>query len=180
MKLDPYKPVNSGEREDVVVHIGIRLVKNPQISIEAIKMLRRRGYEVKLVMIGAPISIPSDEVVEFRNGITENEKLELLCRAKALTLPSSYEALPYVTLETMACGTPIAVSNAVPAEVVLNNFSGIRVSSLNPEDYANALEKLLINEELWLKLSRNGLEFVRQFDHVRIAKEYEAMIKKML
>jgi len=131
-------------------------------------------------MIGAPISIPSDEAVEFRSGLRESEKLELLCKAKALILPSSYEALPYVILEAMACGTPVVVSNAVPEEVVLNNFNGIRVSSFNPEDYANALEKLLLNEELWLKLSRNGLEFVKQFDHVRIAKEYEAIIKKVL
>jgi len=180
MKLDLYKPASPGERENVVMHIGTRPIKNPQISIEAIKILRRHGYNVKLVMIGAPIGISSDEAVEFRSGLRESEKLELLCKAKALILPSSYEALPYVTLEAMACGTPVVVSSAVPEEVVLNNFNGIRVSSFNPEDYANALEKLLLNEELWLKLSRNGLEFVKQFDHVRIAKEYEAMIKKVL
>jgi len=180
MKLDLYKPASPGERENVVMHIGTRPIKNPQMSIEAIKILRRHGYNVKLIMIGAPISIPSDEAVEFRSGLRESEKLELLCRAKALILPSSYETFSYVTLEAMACGTPVVVSSAVPEEVVLNNFNGIRVSSFNPKDYANALEKLLLNEELWLKLSRNGLEFVKQFDHVRIAKEYEAMIKKVL
>jgi glycosyltransferase involved in cell wall biosynthesis len=180
MKLELYKPASPGERENVVIHIGTRPIKNPQISIEAIKILRRHGYNVKLVMIGAPIGNPGDEAVEFRSGLRESEKLELLCRAKALILPSSYETFSYVTLEAMACGTPVVVSNAVPEEVVLNNFNGIRVSSFNPEDYANALEKLLLNEELWLKLSRNGLEFIKQFDHVRIAKEYEAVIKKVL
>jgi glycosyltransferase involved in cell wall biosynthesis len=65
MKLDLYKPASPGGREDVVVHIGTRLVKNPQISIESIKILRRRGYGVKLVMIGAPSSTPSDEAVEL-------------------------------------------------------------------------------------------------------------------
>jgi len=180
MKLELYKPASLGERENVIVHIGTRPVKNPQISIETIKILRKRGYDVKLVIIGASIGIPRDEAMEFRSGLTESEKLELLCRAKALILPSGYETFSYVTLEAMACGTPVVVSSAVPEEVVLNNFNGIRVSSFNPEDYANALEKLLLNEELWLKLSRNGLEFIKQFDHVRIAKEYEAMIKKAL
>jgi hypothetical protein len=42
------------------------------------------------------------------------------------------------------------------------------------------LEKLLTDEELWLKLSRNGLGFVKQFDHIKIAKEYEAVIEKAL
>jgi glycosyltransferase involved in cell wall biosynthesis len=73
--------------------------------LKPLGILRRRGYNVKLVMIGAPIGIPSNEAVEFRSGLRESEKLELLCKAKALILPSSYEALPYVTLEAMACGT---------------------------------------------------------------------------
>jgi len=178
MKLEFYKPSKS--REDVIVHIGTRHVKNPQISIEAIRILRKRGHNVKLVIIGDQVNAPSDESIMLRRSISEEEKVKILCKAKALILPSSYEGFSYASLEAMACGTPVVVSSAVPEEVVLNNFNGIRVNSLNPEDYANALEKLLINEELWLKLSRNGLEFVRQFDHVRIAKEYEAMIKKML
>ena len=178
MKLESYEPSKS--REDVIVYIGTRHVKNSQISIETIKILRKRGYNVKLVIIGDHVNAPSDESITLRRSISEEEKMKILCSTKALILPSSYEGLSYVSLEAMACGTPVVVSGAVPEEVVLNNFNGIRVSSFNPEDYANALEKLLLNEELWLKLSKNGLEFIKQFDHVRIAKEYEAMIKKAL
>jgi glycosyltransferase involved in cell wall biosynthesis len=113
-------------------------------------------------MIGAPRSTPSDEVVEFRSGITENEKIELLCRAKALILPSSYEAFSHVTIEAMACGTPVVVSSAVPEETVTNGYNGIRVNSYNSIRYANALEKLLKDEEeQWLRLSQNEQEFVR-------------------
>jgi len=172
MKLDLYKPASPGERENVVMHIGTRPIKNPQISIEAIKILRRHGYNVKLIMIGAPIGIPSDEAVEFRSGLRESEKLELLCKAKALILPSSYEALPYVILEAMACGTPVVVSSAVPEEVVINGYNGIRVNSYDPRDYADALESLLRNEELWLRLHSNGLRFVKQFDHISVTKKY--------
>jgi len=172
MKLDLYKPASPGERENVVMHIGTRPIKNPQISIEAIKILRRHGYNVKLVMIGAPIGISSDEAVEFRSGLRESEKLELLCRAKALILPSSYETFSYVTLEAMACGTPVVVSSAVPEEVVINGYNGIRVNSYDPRDYADALESLLRNEELWLRLHSNGLRFVKQFDHISVTKKY--------
>jgi len=110
--------------------------------------------------------------VEFRSGLRESEKLELLCKAKALILPSSYEALPYVTLEAMACGTPVVVSSAVPEEVVINGYNGIRVNSYDPRDYADALESLLRNEELWLRLHSNGLRFVKQFDHISVTKKY--------
>jgi glycosyltransferase involved in cell wall biosynthesis len=86
----------------------------------------------------------------------------------------------HVTLKAMASGTSVVVSNAVPEEVVINNFNGIRVGSFNPEDYANVLEKLLTDEELWLKLSRNGLEFVKQFDHIGIVKRYVNTISESL
>jgi len=57
---------------------------------------------------------------------------------------------------------------------------GIRVNSFNPQDYANALEKLLTDEEPRLKLSRNGLEFVKQFDYVEIAKKYINIVSELL
>jgi glycosyltransferase involved in cell wall biosynthesis len=179
MKLELYKPASLGERGNVIVHIGTRPIKNPQISIEAIRILRRHGYNVKLVMIGAPIGISSDEAVEFRSGLRESEKLELLCRAKALILPSSYETFSYVTLEAMACGTPVVVSSAVPEEVVINGYNGIRVNGYDSRDYANALESLLRNEELWLRLHSNGLRFVKQFDHISVTRKYLDIVSEV-
>jgi glycosyltransferase involved in cell wall biosynthesis len=180
MKLKLYTPRSINEREDIVIHIGTRPVKNPHISIETVRLLRRRGFTAKLIVIGASSERSKDGSVEYRYGLREKEKNELLCEAKALILPSSYEALPYVTLEAMACGTPVIVSSAVPEEVVINNFNGIRVNSFNPEDYANALENLLTDEGLWLKLSRNALEFVKQFNHIEIAKRYVNTISELL
>jgi len=180
VKLDLFKPAGHDEREDVIVHIGTRPVKNPLISIGAVRILKRKGYSIKLVVVGPPTRLPEVEEVEYRYSIPEGEKLELLCKAKALILPSSYEAFPYATLEAMACGTPVVVSSAVPGEVVIDGFNGIRVNSYDPDDYASALEKLLLGEMLWVKLSRNSLEFVRQFNYIEVAKNYIDVIREVL
>jgi glycosyltransferase involved in cell wall biosynthesis len=179
LKLETYRPAKPEDRDDVVVHIGTRPVKNPQISIEAIKSLRRRGLPIKLVIVGAPTTVPKEDGIEERFSVSEKEKLDLLCRAKALILPSSYEALPYVVLEAMACGTPPVVSTAVPEEVVIDGYNGLRVHGLDPRDYAAALERLLTDQELWLKLSRNGREFVKQFNYIEIANKYINLIKNL-
>ena len=180
MKLRSFRYIEPCERENIIVHIGTRPIKNPHISIEALKILRKRGYDIKLVIVGPPSNLPRVEGVEYRYAISEEEKLELLHRAKALVLPSSYEGFSYTVLEAMMYGTPVVVSRAVPEEVVMDGFNGIGVNSFDPRDYANALERLLLDGELWLRLSRNGLEFVKQFDYIEIAKKYVNIIREVL
>jgi len=63
---------------------------NPWISIEAIRILRTRGHDVRLVVVGSSLGLPKAEGVKYRYAIPEKEKLELICRAKALILPFSY------------------------------------------------------------------------------------------
>jgi len=74
----------------------------------------------------------------------------------------------------------VVVSGAVPKEVVIDGFNGIRVNSYNPVDYANALERLLEDEKLWLRLSQNEQEFVRQFNYVNIASRYLELIRRFM
>jgi glycosyltransferase involved in cell wall biosynthesis len=179
LKLETYRPARPEDRDDIVVHVGTRPVKNPWISMEAIKVLRRRGLPVRLVIIGALTTLPKEDGIEVKAG-SPLEVIDLLCRARALILPSSYEALPYVTLEAMACGTPPVVSTAVPEEVVIDGYNGLRVHTLDPRDYAVALERLLTDQELWLRLSRNGREFAKQFNYVEIASKYIELIKSLL
>ncbi len=181
IKLELFRHMKKlDERENTVVHIGTRPVKNPHISLEAVRILRKRGYNIRLAIVGSPITyIKDEEGVEWKYTISEKEKIELLCRAKILILPSNYESFPYASLEAMASGTPTVVSIATSEETVINGFNGIRVNSYNPEDYANALEQLLRNEELWLKLSKNSLEFVKKFDYVEVAKAYEDLFRRL-
>jgi len=147
--------------------------------------LRKRGLDVKLVFVGARNATVEEfarrySFVEALFGADERTKAELLASAKALILPSSGEALPYTVLEAMASGTPSVVSSAVPSDVVINGFNGVRINSLNPVDYANALEKLLRDKDLWLRLSRNGIEFVKRFDYMEVAKRYEDIFKRLI
>ncbi|MEL9909435.1 MAG: glycosyltransferase family 4 protein [Ignisphaera sp.] len=183
MKLDLYRP--RSVRENIVVHIGTRHIKNPHISVEAVEMLRSKGVGVELYIIGSGTPYIEElaknkPYVHLLFDVSEKEKIDVLCRARALVLPSSGETFSFTTLEAMACGTPPVVSSAVPEEVVVNGFNGLKIDSLDPKEYAEALEKLLTDDELWKTLSMNGLDFVKQFNYIDVARRYVGLIKRFI
>ncbi|MEM1830770.1 MAG: hypothetical protein QXJ64_04080 [Thermosphaera sp.] len=79
----------------------------------------------------------------------------------------------------MACGTPPAVSLAVPEDVVVHGVTSLRVNTLNPVDYANTLERLLKDDELWTCIHRKALVYVKRFDYVEVAKKYLELINRV-
>jgi glycosyltransferase involved in cell wall biosynthesis len=177
MKLPKVHINDFTKRENIVVHVGVGDRKNPWISVKAVEILREK-LNLKLVITGGRLDIKRD-FVEVVGKLSLKEYVELLSRAKALVLPFSYEAFPYAALEAMACGTPVVVSNAIPDEVVVSGFNGVRVNSLEPMEWAKALENVVTNEGLWLKLSRNGLDFAKRFDYLEIAREYINLIREI-
>ncbi|MEM1637587.1 MAG: glycosyltransferase family 4 protein [Pyrobaculum sp.] len=183
LKLKNYTPRPLDKREDIVVHIGTSPRKNPQISAEAVKMLRERGRQVKLVLIGGRSEIAEElakrPYVEAAFGIDEKAKADLLSRAKALVLPSSAETFSYVALEAMASGTPPVVSAAVPDDVVIDGHNGFRIDGFDPAAYAEALERLLADDGLWREVSTNSLNFVKKLDHVEVARRYLLILESI-
>ncbi|MEM0240943.1 MAG: glycosyltransferase family 4 protein [Candidatus Nezhaarchaeales archaeon] len=185
LKLKNFKPLEPSKRANLIVHIGTRSVKNPLISVRAVEILRERGHDVELVIIGGRSEylegeIASKKFIKLLSGVSEKEKNEVLCSAKAMVLPSSGEAFSYASLEAMACGTPPVVSYAVPRDVVIHGYNGLRVESLNPVDYANALEKLLRDEGLWFHIHQNAMAYARKFDYVEVAREYLELIEEVV
>ncbi|MEM3907383.1 MAG: glycosyltransferase family 4 protein, partial [Nitrososphaerota archaeon] len=185
LKLKSFKPQELSKRLELVVHIGTRSIKNPLVSVRAVELLRERGYDVELAIIGGKSDnlereVASKKFVKLLSELSEEEKNRVLCSAKALILPSSGETFSYTSVEAMACGTPPVVSYAVPEDVVVHGCNGLRVGTLNPVDYANALEKLVRDEELWVHMHQNAIAYVRKFDHIEVAKKYLELIEEVV
>ncbi|MEM4472861.1 MAG: glycosyltransferase family 4 protein, partial [Archaeoglobaceae archaeon] len=138
-------------------------------------------HNFRLVVIGARTShvlkaTAGKDFVDLKFNLFQKEVIEILSSSKALILPSSYETFSYAVLEALACGTPAIVSEAIPDEVVINGFNGFRVRSFNPDDYAKTLLKIFENNDEWYRISKNAVEFSKQFDHIEIAKRYLSLI----
>ncbi|RJQ45234.1 MAG: glycosyltransferase family 1 protein [Nitrospiraceae bacterium] len=77
--------------------------------------------------------------------------------ADALIVPSYYESFGLVALESLACGTPVVATRVgVIDSLVQSSISGEIVDSPNPHSIANALEKVISQQQSSL-LSRKAI-----------------------
>jgi glycosyltransferase involved in cell wall biosynthesis len=185
LRLSQFKSLKLEERENTILHVGTRRIKNVEKSIEILRELKKKGVNAKLIVVGAKNDYVEGLIqhekhsnlnIETKYNIPHDALIDLYSRAKAMLLPSKYEGLAYVAIEAMASGTPVVVSAQIPAEAVTNGYNGFRTETYNPTDYAEKLALLLNDEKLWNRLSENAVQSVSQYDHIEAAKKYEKLI----
>ncbi|MFP3203051.1 MAG: glycosyltransferase, partial [Sulfolobus sp.] len=93
-----------------------------------------------------------------------------------LILPSTFDGFSYTTLEASVSGTPVVGSNCIPEEALIDGYNGFRINGINPKNYAEKLEIMLSNYELWEKMSDNGKKLVEKYDYISISKKYLDLI----
>ena len=87
---------------------------------------------------------------------------ELYAGADACIFPSSCEGVGLPVLETMACGIPVACSNAGSLPEITGE-NALLFNSENPEEIASAIEQLVRNSYLREDLISNAVQWARQF-----------------
>lgn len=92
--------------------------------------------------------------------ISDDELIQLYNKAKLVVYAPYLEPFGYIPLEAMACGTPVVgVKEGGLRESILHNKTGL-LTQRNEKDFANAVIKLLKDEELWNKLSSTGIKYI--------------------
>lgn len=100
--------------------------------------------------------------VELRGYVSEEEKARLLARAALFVYPSFYEGFGLPVLEAMAAGVPVVTSNRTSLPEVAGN-AAILVNPQYPEEIAEAMRAILLDDGLASELSRRGQERATQF-----------------
>jgi glycosyltransferase involved in cell wall biosynthesis len=95
-------------------------------------------------------------------------------RARAFVLSSLWEGFGNVVAEAMACGVPVIVTDCDfgPREQVTHAVSGWIVATADSASIANALDRILADQDLTARLTAAGRHRARDFDLKVIAKVY--------
>ena len=102
-------------------------------------------------------TITSDmENVRLLGRLPHAEIAELMSSALGFVIPSRYEGNPKVVIEALSAGLPVIATSAQGLnEIVRDGVNGLLVDA-DAESIANAMQRLMDDPELWLKLSQGG------------------------
>jgi glycosyltransferase involved in cell wall biosynthesis len=161
---------------------GLSRNKNIPGLLAAMRLLKERGRLESLVLLGdkedrefkyVGVDLQHSRLDEtvILPGFVPREDLPVFYNAAALVVyPTLYEGFGFPVLEAMACGTPVVASNTSSLPEVAGN-AALLVDPRNPQEIADAVQRLLTNETLRGELSSRGLLHARQFTWEKAAKE---------
>jgi glycosyltransferase involved in cell wall biosynthesis len=149
--------------------------KNHARLFGAFARLRRERPELRLVLTGAGDFGTLPDGVEARGRVSRDELVELYRNAAALVFPSFYEGFGLPVVEAMACGCPVACSNATS----LPEIAGGAARLFDPHDVdeiAAAVDEVLTEPEPWIK---RGLERAKDFTWDAAARAHEDVYREL-
>ncbi len=165
------------EREPFLLYPARRWPhKNHERLFAAFALLRRERPELQLVLTGGGDFPVVPEGVDVRGRVPAAELVDLMQRASAVVFPSLYEGFGLPPLEAMACGCPVASSNAG----ALPETVGAAARLFDPSDpraIADAVLDVLAAPEEW---RRRGLERAAQFSWDATARATDAVYRELL
>ena len=169
--------------------------KGVKILIDAARLLRRRGLDITVRLVGdsdggSSTAIPREQLRAWHHeGVVEwmgyREDIPAVWRESHIAvLPSYYrEGIPRSLLEAAACGRTIITTDTPGCrEVVINGLNGILIRPRDPEQLAETIARLAddrISRERMGKAGRDLVEakFSERLIVEQIANLYRSLLK---
>jgi glycosyltransferase involved in cell wall biosynthesis len=157
--------------------------KRLQDLVQAAAILRRSIPEVRVRIVGEGPegarlralhrTLDLADTVSFLGEVSRHALAVEYRSADVFCLPTVQEGFGIVFAEAMIAGLPVVASRiaAVP-EIVEDRRTGLLVNPRSPDELAMALETLLLNEGLRVRLGDAGMNRVQRFDLEPVARAF--------
>jgi glycosyltransferase involved in cell wall biosynthesis len=179
-RFDPnYKPSGAlqaslgfGEADPILVVIArLEPQKGHRVLLNAMPAILREFSKVKLICVGDGV-LRSELMEQTRAlGLEQNVRFvgaqsnvqDWLALSQMSVLPSFYEGLPLVAIESLAAGVPVVATDVDGTpEIVVNGKTGLTVPVNDPQALAQAICLLLHSPELRRQFGAAGRQWVLQ------------------
>lgn len=142
--------------------------KNYDSLCQLVLVGMKSSYYSKIISVIEKLKLDKD--VLFIGHVSDKDLPYLYSLANIYVFPSFFEGFGLPPLEAMACGCPVVASNVTSIPEVVGE-AGILIDPHNIEKMAEAIYKVLINDNFRRDLIRKGFERAKQFSWEKTAKE---------
>lgn len=184
LNFKPLGEVPEKESYPVVVYVGrLKRAKRPDHAVKAFRIVKEKFPSAELWVVGdgyfrKDLERMAFDGVRFFGGLDNVERRELVKRAWVLVNPSVREGWGLNVLEANALGTPcVAYDVGGLRDSVRDGETGLLVENGNVEGLAEAIVRVLRDEALRERLSKNALEYARKFSWDKTAKEFMKVLR---
>lgn len=190
IKLDEgnYRLINK-ENCCIVASFYSEKIKGYQYLLPAIRLLKKRGYEVALHIVGGGIYMDKykkmamdmdlkDNCIFYGN--CERQKVYSIIKQMDFSISASiFECSGVSVQEAMLLGKPLVVTKSGGADSLVNEETAIVVERESVEALANGIEKMLSQKSLYkpAKIRQYALE---NFEIDEVSKRYMNLYKEVL
>ena len=176
-------PVSSERPIRCIYVSNAEMYKHQWVVVEAISLLRKRGYNMMLSFVGGgngpaqqllqdtiTVVDPESVFVKQLKFLPHAELPALLAEADLFVFASSCENMPVTLVEAMAVGLPIACSNRGPMPEVLAD-AGVYFNPEDSESIAGAIEQIIQSPALRLSIAQRAKVLSQQYNWKRCSDE---------
>lgn len=124
----------------------------------------KKKSDLKLVLMGKEmIKVPKREDILSLGFVSEEEKYDGMSGAEFLVLPSRYESLSIVVLDSMKLEVPVLVNGESPVLKAHCKESGGGLFYESYEEFEKAMDQLLFSSKERAVMGKKGREYVETY-----------------
>ena len=178
-------------KKDYAITVGrLTKQKDHKTLVRAIKILRNKGINLKLLIIGDGEQREKIELLINKLDLKKNIKIlgwkksveSYYKSAKIFILSSLYEGLGNVVIDAVNYNIPVITTDCKsgPTEIIKKNKGGFVVPVSNSQQIANKIFYCLKNYKLALKKAKYAKKYISRFSREKNAEKYLNELAKVI
>lgn len=149
--------------------------------LKAMELVMKKRNDVELVVYGAKKPTYKSKVpYTFIQRPSDEELAKLYSSADVVVSASWYESFPLPPIEAMACGAPVVTTRYGTEDYAFHEKNALVVPPKDPKALADAILRLLEDEDLREQFRKEGPKTARQFTWDKTVDKVERLFKDAL
>jgi glycosyltransferase involved in cell wall biosynthesis len=169
------------------IYFGAGKRRNIDLFLDCLRDLKEDGFSVSGTVVRAneeeilKLRSMPDLDMQFYNNIGHESLVRLYSSSLALVIPSYREGFCIPVIEAASQSVPTIASDLPQLhDLIINNETGILIDNYLPENWVNAMRKLIIDKSFLGKLKIGAREMADKFRLRKIAAELNRSLKEEL